>query len=68
MFLCGHNHAWSVSKPVYSGYDFNKSAAYNDYVTTKSGTTELKIVDEFQADGVQKLIEQQILLMGLIMY
>lgn len=55
MFLCGHNHAWSVSKPVYSGYDFNKSAAYNDYVTTKSGTTELKIVDEFQADGATEV-------------
>lgn len=55
MFLCGHNHAWSVSKPLYTGYDYNKSAAYNDYVTTNSGTTELKIVDEFQADGVTEV-------------
>ncbi len=51
MFLCGHNHAWSVSKPLYTGYDYNSSSAYNDYVTTVSGSTDLKIVDEFQADG-----------------
>ena len=52
MFLCGHNHAWSVSKALYTGYDYNASADYNDYVTTVStGSTELKIVDEFQADG-----------------
>lgn len=55
MFLCGHNHAWSVSKPLYTGYDFNASAAYNDYVTTLSGTTDLKIVDEFQADGTTEV-------------
>ena len=55
MFLCGHNHAWSVSKPLYTGFDFNGSAAYNDYVTTISGTTELKIVDEFQGDGVTEV-------------
>ena len=51
MMLCGHNHAWSVSKPLYTGFDFNGSAAYNDYVTTQSGSTELKIVDEMQGDG-----------------
>ena len=51
MFLCGHNHAWSVSKPLKTGYDFNVNPAYNDYVTTQSGSTELKIVDELQADG-----------------
>ena len=51
MFLCGHNHAWSVSKPLYTGYDFNQSPAYNDYVTKVSGSTELRIVDEFKADG-----------------
>ena len=55
MFLCGHNHAWSVSKPVYSGFDFNGSAAYNDYVTTVSGTTDLKIVDEFKGDGTTEI-------------
>ena len=55
MVLCGHNHAWSVSKPLYTGYDYNASAAYNDYVTTIDGTTELKIVDEFQADGVTEV-------------
>ena len=52
MVLCGHNHTWSVSKPLYTGYDFNKAPAYNDYVTTLAGSTELKIVDEFKADGV----------------
>ena len=51
MFLCGHNHAWSVSKPLYTGYDFNKSPAYNDYVTKNAGSTDLKIVDELKADG-----------------
>ena len=49
--LCGHNHAWSVSKPLYTGFNFNISPAYNDYVTTQSGSTELKIVDELQANG-----------------
>ena len=49
MFLCGHNHAWSVSKPVYCGY---VKGDYNDYVTKVStGSTELKIVDELKADG-----------------
>ena len=56
MFLCGHNHAWSVSKPLYTGYDYNASSAYNDYVTTVStGSTELKIVDEFKADGTTEI-------------
>ena len=53
MFLCGHNHAWSVSKPVYCGYDFNVNPAYNDYVTTVSGTTDFKMVDELDANGVE---------------
>lgn len=51
MFLCGHNHAWSVSKPLCTGYDFNASPAYNDYVTKNPGTTELKIVEEYKANG-----------------
>ena len=34
-----------------TGYDYNQSAPYNDYVTKVSGSTELKIVDEFKADG-----------------
>lgn len=55
LFLCGHNHAWSVSKALYTGYDYNKSSAYNDYVTKVSGTTELKIVDEFKGDGVTEI-------------
>ena len=55
MFLCGHNHAWSVSKPLYTGFDWNGSNAYNDYVTTQSGSTDLKIVDEFQGDGVTEI-------------
>lgn len=55
MFLCGHNHAWSVSKPIYSGFDYNKSSAYNDYATKIEGTSDLKIVDEYQADGVTEV-------------
>ena len=51
MFLCGHNHAWSVSKPIRTGYDFNVNPAYNDYVTKIDGTSDLKIVDEKQANG-----------------
>ena len=51
MFLCGHNHAWSVSKPVYCGYDFNVNPAYNDYVTVVSGTTDFKMVNELDAKG-----------------
>lgn len=55
MFLCGHNHAWSVSKPLYTGFDYNKSKAFNDYVTKVDGTSDLKIVDEFQADGATEI-------------
>ena len=51
MVLCGHNHAWSVSKPIYSGFDYSVNPAYNDYATVKDGTTELKIVDELDKDG-----------------
>jgi hypothetical protein len=54
LFLCGHNHAWSRSKSLRTGYDFNVNPAYNDYVTTVgSGSTELKIVDELAADGTE---------------
>ena len=55
MVLCGHNHAWSVSKPLYTGFDWNKSNAYNDYVTKVSGSSDLKIVDEFKGDGVTEI-------------
>ena len=55
MVLCGHNHAWSVSKPLYTGYDYNAVPAYNDYVTKIDGTSDLKIVDEYQADGVTEI-------------
>ena len=56
MFLCGHNHAWSVSKALYTGYDYNGSAGYNDYVTTISeGSSELKIVNEFKGDGTTEI-------------
>lgn len=52
VFLCGHNHAYSRSKSLYTGYDYNQSAAYNDYATKITGTSDLKIVDEMKADGV----------------
>ena len=48
-----HNHAWSRSKALYTGFDYNKNKNYNDYVTTKTGTTELKIVDELKGDGTE---------------
>ena len=52
LVLCGHNHAYSRSKALYTGYDFNSSAAFNDYITKVSPESpELKIVDEFKADG-----------------
>lgn len=45
LVLCGHNHTYSRSKAIYSGYD--GSSPYNDYVTTvSSGSSDLKIVDE----------------------
>jgi hypothetical protein len=53
MFLCGHNHAWSVSKPIRSGFDYNVNPKYNDYTKTKSGSTELNIVNELAADGTE---------------
>lgn len=53
LVLCGHNHAYSRSKPLYTGYDFKRSAPYNDYVTKVSPESpELKIVNEFKGDGV----------------
>ena len=51
MFLCGHNHAWSVSKPIHCGFDFNVNPAYNDYTTVVTGTTDFKMVNELQANG-----------------
>lgn len=52
LFLCGHNHAYSRSKAIKTGYDYNASAPYNDYVTKVPGTSDLKIVNELKADGV----------------
>ena len=52
LVLCGHNHAFSRSIALKTGYDYDKSPAYNDYVTKVStGSSELKIVEEYQADG-----------------
>lgn len=50
-----HNHAYSRSKSLYTGYDYNRSPAYNNYVTKESGGTALKIVDEFKGDGVTEI-------------
>lgn len=55
MFLCGHNHAYSRSKAIKTGADYNQSSAYNDYATKVTGTNELKIVDEFKADGLSPI-------------
>lgn len=51
LFLCGHNHAFSRSKALYTGYNYNVNKDYNDYVTKVTGTSDLKIVDEKKADG-----------------
>lgn len=55
LVLCGHNHAYSRSKAIYSGYDFVRSAPYNDYVTKVSGSSDLLIVDEFKGDGLTEI-------------
>lgn len=56
LVLCGHNHAYSRSIALKTGYDYDQSPAYNDYVTKlSSGSSELKIVDEYQADGVTEI-------------
>jgi len=51
LFLCGHNHAWSRSKSIRTGYDFNVNPDYNDYVTVITGTKDLDIKEEKQANG-----------------
>ena len=50
VFLCGHNHTYSRSIPLKTGY--NGSTSKNDYNTyvPASGTT-YKVVDEKKADG-----------------
>lgn len=56
LVLCGHNHAYSRSIALKTGYDYNQSPAYNDYVTKVSeGSSELKIVGEFKADGTTEI-------------
>lgn len=55
LVLCGHNHAYSRSKAIYSGYDYVKSAPYNDYATKVSGSSDLLIVDEFKGDGTTEI-------------
>ena len=66
LFLCGHNHAYSRSKALYTGYDYNQSPDYNDYFTKITGTTELKIVDEYQADGVTEVNREEDLANGTV--
>lgn len=66
LFLCGHNHAYSRSKALYTGYDYNQSPDYNDYFTKITGTTELKIVDEYQADGVTEVNREEDIANGTV--
>lgn len=66
LFICGHNHAYSRSKSLYTGYDFNQSAPYNDYVTKITGTSDLKIVDEFKADGETPINREEDLANGTV--
>lgn len=51
LVLCGHNHAYSRSKALYTGYDYDTHPEYNDYVTKEEGSSDLKIVDEVKKDG-----------------
>lgn len=65
--LCGHNHCYSRSLSLKTGYDFSKSPAYNDYVTKVSeGSTELKLVDEFQGDGETEINRTENLAEGVL--
>ena len=66
LFLCGHNHAYSRSKSLYTGYDYNKSPNFNDYITKITGTTELKIVDEYKADGETEINRAEDLAKGTV--
>lgn len=67
LVLCGHNHAYSRSIALKTGYDYNSSPAYNDYVTkVSSGSTELKIVDEFKADGVTPIDREENISEGVV--
>jgi hypothetical protein len=51
---------------LYTGYDYNQSPDYNDYYTKITGTTELKIVDEYQADGVTEVNRQEDIANGTV--
>lgn len=51
LVLCGHNHTYSRTKALKTGYDFEKSPAYNTYLK-QSGATNVTLVDEFQGDGI----------------
>ena len=53
LVLCGHNHTYSRSKALYTGYD--GTSPYNDYVTKVSGSTDLKIVDESNINKTENL-------------
>ena len=59
-FLCGHNHAYSRSKVIRTGYDYNVNPDYNDYTTKITGTSDLKIVDELKADGTEISREEDV--------
>lgn len=58
LFICGHNHAYSRSIPLYTGY--NAKVTYNaetkkwtmaPYNDLKIKNNIVKVVDEFKADG-----------------
>lgn len=49
LVLCGHNHTYSRSKALKTGFDYEKNPIYNTYL--KTGTTGIKLVEEFQGDG-----------------
>ena len=65
LFLCGHNHAWSRSKAIRTGYDYNVNPNYNDYATKVTGTSELKMVEELDAEG-NEINKQEDLVNGTV--
>ena len=49
--FCGHNHAYSRSIPLKTGFDFAKNPVYNTY-TIPTGGTAVVAVEEYMGDGI----------------
>lgn len=51
LVLCGHNHAYSRSKALYTGYDFKTHPEYNTYRLNPGEVTLQPIETELAANG-----------------